>query len=506
MAVIVEPVLTEEKLLALLAEQHEQPCLDYKRRLDLSDRGDVVELAKDVAAMRSEALGGYIVVGADDHGTPIADLTPQMAKLFDEATLRPKLERYLDAPVVRSCQHTVDGKTLVVLYIAPSPSGWCIFKAPGEYEDAAKRKRIVFRAGDVFVRHGTSSERWNDVDVARLLKQAIARHKETWRTELRAELAATAQAGLTVQQLEQLPATALSWQLDEDGFRQLATELIRRNDDIPIRQLLMQMVSDAANLLDDAAELGTLLARLTTIGALGIQFERPAWLARAVTTLIRIYELGFDANGYERSDTGVEQLWLAIVTHVYALGGLAVRLEDWDAVRLLATRRPRGESFDHYGSWLRHALTMASRANVLDDEGAQGLIARAQNVVRAIKAAHPDYSANDDAVLDSLCQFDALAGLIVIGERGEVSSGNFYPSFARYYSRRTNPALIGIVTEPPIRALFKGNDQLLADAIRELMLRASQEGVRYRAWTGPNSETVRQFVSQHQSNIGTPDT
>jgi hypothetical protein len=69
MAVVVEPILTEEKLRSLLAEAHEQPCLDYKRSLDLTVRRDVVELAKDVAAMQSEAAGGYIVVGADDHGT-----------------------------------------------------------------------------------------------------------------------------------------------------------------------------------------------------------------------------------------------------------------------------------------------------------------------------------------------------------------------------------------------------------------------------------------------------
>jgi len=45
MAVVVEPVLTEEKLLVLLAEGHEQPALDYKRRLDLAETRDFVDLA-----------------------------------------------------------------------------------------------------------------------------------------------------------------------------------------------------------------------------------------------------------------------------------------------------------------------------------------------------------------------------------------------------------------------------------------------------------------------------
>ncbi|WP_191246282.1 hypothetical protein [Amycolatopsis deserti] len=65
MAVVVEPVVTREKLLALLAEQHEQSALDYKTSLNLGKghARDVVELAKDCAAMRAEPLGGYILIG-----------------------------------------------------------------------------------------------------------------------------------------------------------------------------------------------------------------------------------------------------------------------------------------------------------------------------------------------------------------------------------------------------------------------------------------------------------
>src|SRR5580658_2321490 len=57
MAVVVEPILTEEKLRSLLVEKHEQSCLDYKRSLNLAGhatgRRDTVELAKDIAAMHS---------------------------------------------------------------------------------------------------------------------------------------------------------------------------------------------------------------------------------------------------------------------------------------------------------------------------------------------------------------------------------------------------------------------------------------------------------------------
>ena len=448
--------------------------------------------------MQSEPLGGYIVVGADDHGKTVSDLSLEMSKLFDEASLRPKLERYLHKPIVQASQHVVGDNAVVLIYIAPSPTGWCTFKAAGEYEDAQNRKQYVFRVGEVFVRHGTSSERWNDTDVARLVDQIVERRKEAWRAELRSELAGL-QTGLTVKQLEQLPASALNWQLDEDAFTQLVTEMFRHDDDIPIRQLLTKICSDATEYLDDENELSTLLNRLTTIGALAIQFERSMWLSRTVDTFVRMYELGFDGNGYDRQDTRFVRLWLAIITHVYALGSLAVRLGDWQSVRLLANRRPQAEAFNHYGSWLRHALTMASRANQLDDEGAQGLIAKSHNVIRAVTATHPDRDADHDAILNSLCQFDALGCLIVIGERSEIDSRNFYPSFARYYNRRSDPAFVGIITKPKMRIMFNGDDRLLADAIQFVADQAGRELIRYGSWSGIHSKEVREFIAKHKS-------
>jgi len=124
MAVVVEPVLPEEKLRSLLAEGHEQSSLDYKKTLNLGERRDVVELTKDVAAMQSQKTGRYIVIGADDHGTVVPDLTPELARLLDEATVRGKLTRYLAEPLdIHTAQFTVDGAIVVLIYIGPHEHG-----------------------------------------------------------------------------------------------------------------------------------------------------------------------------------------------------------------------------------------------------------------------------------------------------------------------------------------------------------------------------------------------
>jgi predicted HTH transcriptional regulator len=234
MAVVVEPIVTSEKLRALLAEQCEHSSLDYKRPLNLAkgNAEGIVELAKDVAAMQSEPMGGYLIIGADDHGRPVAGLTPELAAHFDDATLRQKLGKYLTEPEIRVGEHEVDGNRFVLIYIAPSSAGWCIFRAPGEYEENGKKK-YVFRIGDVFVRHGTRSERWTDGDRERIIEQEMERRKEVWRSGLTEELVKQVNLGLAVSSLKEMPVAAMSWDLDAESFKDLVIELLRRNDDIP---------------------------------------------------------------------------------------------------------------------------------------------------------------------------------------------------------------------------------------------------------------------------------
>ncbi|MCX2954469.1 helix-turn-helix domain-containing protein [Lentzea sp. NEAU-D7] len=508
-AVVVEPTVTAEKLTALLAEQCEQFCLDYKSTLNLGKGHveDLVELAKDVAAMQSNPDGGYIVVGADDRGNimpgPSGGLTAELAKHLDEATLRPKLEKYLSAPVIHSACHEIGQHLVGLIYVAPDPYGWSVIHTTGVYLDSKGRSKTVFRSGDVLVRHGTSSERWNDNDRDRLVRQIVARSKEAWRKEITEEFAAHLATMSTVGQLANAPTSAIDWKLDADTYEQVLTELLRREDDIPLRHLLIRTLQDAAVLLaSDQDELRRLLDRLTTFAALSIEYEREAWLGRVVEVLVRIYELGFDEYGHGRdSDPIVVRLWLDVTTRVYALGALAVRRQAWFTVRYLAVQEPPGEARRHWGTWLRHATVMAFRARVFETEEKAGLLARAHNVIREMGALRPDVTSESPAVLNSLCQFDVYAALAVIGVRGKVSHGNFYTHFARYYSPRSTPAFETIVTDAKVRAaLFDGDDQLLADAIREVVRMASKESFYFDGWDGLQSPAVERFVQVHASS------
>lgn len=148
----------------------------------------------------------------------------------------------------------------------------------------------------------------------------------------------------------------------------------------------------------------------------------------------------------------------------YAAGALAVRLRRWDLVRQAADA----------------------------GQGPPETIARARSHVAATQAARPDRVA-DNAVLDSLCQFDAYAALVAINAGRPFSAG-----FARYWVERTRAALRAVVSDPEVRgAVFSGSDERLAAALRTLDDEAAGEGAAAGCWPGIEDEVVEEFLARH---------
>lgn len=117
---MLEPRVDETKLRELLAEQHESEVLEYIGACDLRERRDVVELASEVGAMA--ACGGYVVIGADDRGVATTMFNADQAMLFDDATLRHKLSKYLPLDLeIRVGRHPTGTTGLVVIYVVPHP-------------------------------------------------------------------------------------------------------------------------------------------------------------------------------------------------------------------------------------------------------------------------------------------------------------------------------------------------------------------------------------------------
>jgi hypothetical protein len=416
------------------------------------------------------------------------------------------MRKYLPEPFdLRSAAHVIEGSTVVVIYIDPNPSGFCIFRADGNYPGSSSP---VFRAGDVFARHGSASERWRQEDIERVMSRIVSGEKERWRQELTEELQHIG-VGAAAQRAAQGPASALTWRMDAESFIATVVEQLRQNDTIPLRLLIGRIPQEVISLVlreDGKDELNTLLDRLTCLAATFMYLREPGLLGDVVRAFVTAYDGGYDEQGVPRhAPLPAPRLWLMVIERIFALGGLAVRTENWGAVRDLALQRGGGVDFDRYTNWLRHALTMAARSGLFTERETGrdvelSLISLALRHVEGEECLRPDLPAGDERLLNSICQFDILASLAAIADAGSARSSVLYTSFARWYSQRTEPAVARLLEDPVMRELiFPLSDDDLAAALRAIDRLARSEAFRFAGWDGFIDGRIQSFLEAHQS-------
>lgn len=501
-SVVLDGDVSRERLLQLLAYGSESSDLDYKTACDLRSTETKVELAKDVGAMMM--AGGYIVFGADDHGRPTGKFTETQAKSLDEARLRPRLAKYIAAPVdVRFGSWEVEGCTLGVLYVAPASRGYAVFRRDGQYEKRG-RARIVFHAGDIFHRAGTSSERLDAAAYEELFERqrlSIRKEEQAAFAEHLALVSQKLAVASGAQSMVRGPSAALSYELSPDVFDNAVLELMRTGDDVPLRFLLRSTRRLAGEALtEDSWEeaVVAILDRVASVAGLAMFVNRPPWFAEALRTLVSLYAVAGDTRSSEKSVT----LWLRTIEHVIALGGLAVRMEAWSAVRSLVLQRTAYMD-PYYTTWLRHGLTMAARAGKLQEQQGERrvqlrLIGLARSAAQRVDALHPDVAVEDEELLNSLTQFDMLVCLVSLSGQRHPPGGDFYPNFAFYETRRTEPIVERLLEDGEgsmRRAVFPSGDVQLAEALQVVSKTARQESF-LGGWMGFDSPRIREFLEK----------
>jgi hypothetical protein len=515
--VVIDGRVTDEKLAELLALQTELPQLDFKRKLDLAAKEDLVELAKDVGAM--QVLGGYIVVGVDDHGVPTGEMDGCDHKLFDESRLVPKLLKYLPEPLVLHARVIErQGETVALIFVAAHPGGYAIFKADGQHEKSGKTIN-VFQTGDAFWRNGTRSERISQSGMETVIARRILDAKGEWMSEqqeLRRREREELEVGYVGRNLATAPIGSVTLGLSVEELRAAVLELLRAGDTIALQHLLTDTRARAAEAIGrDAIEsdLGDLLDKLATLAAIALEYEQPDFFARVVQLFAEIYSLPLgphDDRGFSMS-TGISpeekapRVFLAVLERIYGLGALAVRLKRWEAVRQLTLQFPERLD-DYWRNWLRHGLVMASRAGQLDvvEDARQvslSLLTLAAQVVQGNPGLTAD-APSDDEILTSLARFDFLANLAAIDGAGEVEtikSGVFYPNWARFRQERIQPVADQLVSDPTLRhAIFRNHgDADLAVALQAVSKMASSEAARYDGFWGWENSPVGEFITNN---------
>lgn len=285
-----------------------------------------------------------------------------------------------------------------------------------------------------------------------------------------------------------------------DDTAERVLDAVETGREITVRRILQGTVRDCISLIeaghDSWDELRSELDRLVCISAGFVNHRMDSWLSEAVGALVKVYEGGFDRDGATRRTpvagaASSAQLWLAVYERVLALGALAVRTEQWGAVREIAMQRPNGLDFRHYTNWMRHALTMASRAELFEYEEGGRVLSRSVLVSAtehslAHECLRPDLPIDDrEALLDSTCQFDAAACVVAVAAAGSLDGASYYPNFSRFYSQRSMPVFRRLVSDDAVRkVLAPVPDAQLADLLSGLDEAATTEGFRYNGWHG----------------------
>lgn len=505
--IVVDGRTDEEKLLELLATGAEETALDFKATLDLSGRAtkDSVEFAKDAISIGNLPSGGYIVVGVDDAGAAAHDQAAVAVDQFDSANLRAKVAKYVDAPIhIVSQHHVVDGRAVVLIYVAPNPDGLPVpISSIGQYVKDNGRSDTVFSVGEVLIREGTSNVRlryahWN---------QLLAQYRERIKADARRdadELVRRVVEGFQGSEPGSRPNVPLDPGMDDETLVEALIALFESGSLIRVQQFL----NDAA-LRAGGGDQGQrderlrALDQITVIACQAVMYRQDETFRLALTALERAYRarlLTANSVGSVGNDQERAQHYLDVLIRVMAIGSLAVRREAWELLPTLANR-PVTEGGSEWPSWLRHALTMASRANLLQRRQGQSSGGQVLSLARALVAdkptLRPDYGAatelpsfeelsHDDWLLNSLCEFDLWWCIIAVAHRNgdDRLSAAYYPSCAAFHQWRSHPTLKHIATEPQIRAsVFGGSsDEVIANAMLTVVKTAVGQSHQYGGW------------------------
>lgn len=521
--IVVDGRTDEEKLVELLATGAEQTALDFKSTLNLTGgkSKDALEFAKDAISMGNLPDGGYIVVGVDDRGHPAHGQPPIDPKQFDSAALRQRVATYVEAQIsVVSQVHRVKGRQVVLIYIAPNPEGLPVpTSKDGQYDGGGGRSKTVFTAGEVLIREGTSNTRLRYAHWHLLL----ARYRDKVRTEARQDIDDLVRR--VVGSVGSGPASVpLDAGMDDATLTEaLLTQLEAGASSVRIQQFLNDRAQQAGTLNESEPEARTrALDQICLVAAQSVMYRSDEVFLLAVEALVRAYEAQWKLGGHEHPQRAGH--YLDILVRVLALGALCVRRASWHLLAPLAVQ-PLTDNGYTYGSWLRHAIVMSSRAGVLhgSDGSASGgqPLSLARALVHKTPALRPDYLANtampdpealahDDWLLNSLCEFDLWWCLLAVAarrpERGP--SWDFYPSCAAFHQFRAQPTFDRIVADAEVRRQGFGpaTDTDIANALVVVTAGAVGQSHNYGGWWEgfrANPE-VEAFVEKHATQDADP--
>ncbi|ADG76519.1 hypothetical protein Cfla_3648 [Cellulomonas flavigena DSM 20109] len=515
----VDGAVDEEKLHELLAVATELDELDYKATLDLSkgaDRKHRVEFVKDVAALSSLPHGGYLVVGVNGKGQPAHDQPAIEPAHFDTATLTDIVTSEVDGRVtIRAAVHRIDDRDVALVYVGSTQDGYpVVCKKTGEYSLPSGKQCVVYRRGDTFTRGGTQSRRIEHRDWPAVLLNLRARARAEAATETQEVIARLAE------QFRREPGeqpVVIDVAMSPEDFEAAVVDALERKQTAAVRRAVDSarvLVASAWTDVDRARDVQRGLDRLCSVAGVALGNDDLQLFEVVIKALYRVYKgalmMAHETYPSQAHPKEAALLWREIAARLLTILGAAVRAERWAFVRPLVLKSI-GTTYS-YATWLRHAVTEASRANLLvsqTGEPARGALVRfAREAVQGIPALCNDVDAvpfdfdeppaSHDELLDSICQGDFLWCVIVHAATTAADSTDgrqhFYPSCSGLYAHRTAPIAEVLATDEVARRDGVGQpDPIVARAIRTVD-EAARVAEQSWDWT-IRTDVVKRFLA-----------
>jgi hypothetical protein len=464
--------VSEARLRELLARQGEAFDLDYKTILDIqNDPRHRLRLVKLVAAMTG--LSGDIVVGADARGTPTGQVTPALAQVYDEANLRSILLQYLPPALrVHSQTHAVDVQNVVLIHVEAGDGGPLTLTRDGIHHDANNQPVYEFRAGERYIRDGTSNALFAGTphQVNLLLNQR-----------------ATAPPAVD-------PADSMTFDVAPSELAAAARELLRRQDDVPLRMLLRSAEARIRQALGRQAwhDVTAALDRLIVLGGVYVSLSADTQAHEVMVALRRIFEIGLDESEVVRQATAAwsPRLWLEVTARAEILGALALRLRRWELVREIGLWKPMPIDASWVASWIRAAMTTRSHESWPrhDDQRQtpKGVPEVAAEIAETLPQLSEDIAGDRDRLRESIGHFDFAVCLMSVAALNSVEPPVLMTDGTRLVGREGLTAFLRQIFRPgPAReAVFPLHDDDLAVTLRQFERAMMERGYVAFGWYG----------------------
>lgn len=508
--VVADGRVDREKLAELLSLGAEQEALDFKSSVEFSNPKHNIEHIKDLLALMSLATGGYLVVGVSNNGSPATDHAPIVEAHFDQAVLQQKVSAYVDASIdIRSAVHTINAGDLfwkvALIYAGPPPDLFpLVVKRQGEYTASGGGQKVVFREGQLVIREGTTTTTVAPRHWPRLLERYTDQVKSDTRRDV------DALVSRVVSLLEDAErggglSTPIDLGMDLATFTTAANALIESSSpsrlDAALTESARQLRATAA--VEESPGADDTLDRLFAIALSAMLYGSGDQFPRTMQVIAEYYDsipgIPDAISNTSTRDQRSAAAWRDITVRLYVLGAEAVRRGKWAHLRGLVLHPYSVTDTYRYSSWIRHAITSASRANVLDtgdDSTTQtaAIISRALDFAAATPELVPDLAPtssivptddDENLMLDALCEFDVLWCAVAYSTDG--NGHDFFPSSAAFDQRHAYPAFERVVRDESMRRqLFPelSDAQIAAciEVVAEQAKRQSQHNPGFNWW------------------------